>query len=178
MPENKKNHYVSQFYLRNFSSDGRRKVIYLFNIKRNTFVLNVGVSGQCYRHYLYGEDRKLERGLGYLETAISPVFSRIIATGAVPARGTPQHGLIVQFISVQNGRTASKESQINEVIDLFAKYALRKTQPGLAQTLDQYQIGLKNAAILNVQQSTIMAPLMFDLEYKLLRAPTSNYFIS
>jgi hypothetical protein len=151
MPENKRNHYVSQFYLRNFSTDSNRKTIHLFNIRRNIFIVNVGIFGQCYRHYLYGEDGKLERGLGYLETAIAPVFSKIIETGAVPARGSPQHGLIAQFISVQNGRTVSKESQINEVIDLFAKYVLGKNEPGLAEVLDKYQIGVENAAILNVQ---------------------------
>ena len=178
MADNKNNHYVPQFYLRNFSTDSERKTVHLYNIKRAIPILNVGISGQCYRHYLYGNDGRLERGLGSLETAISPVFSDLITTGTVPARGTKQHGLIAQFISVQNGRTVSKESEINQTIDLFAKYQLQQTEPELAATLDDLQIGLKNAAILNVQQTAIMAPLLFDLHYKLLHPPTDSHFVT
>jgi hypothetical protein len=178
MPQNKNNYYVSQFYLRNFSTDSDRKTVHLHNIKRNASIPHVGISGQCYRHYLYGEDGKLERGLGFLETAIAPVFRNMIATGTVPGRGTQQHGLIAQFISIQSGRTASKETQINKVVDLFAKYALAKYEPTLATALHKYEISLTNTAILNVQQSAIMASLLFDLEYKLLRAPIDTYFVT
>ncbi len=57
MPHNKDQHYVPQFYLRNF---GVGDSIALFNLKRRVHVDCASIPGQCQRAYLYGKDGPVE----------------------------------------------------------------------------------------------------------------------
>jgi hypothetical protein len=61
MPDNKKHHYVPQFYLRNF---GVGSSISLFDIQRRRHIPRATIPGQCQRAYLYGSDNKEGSGVG------------------------------------------------------------------------------------------------------------------
>src|SRR5712691_7272083 len=63
------------------------------------------------------------------------------------------------------------------MIDRFGKYVLRKrVEPDLAKYLDHVRIRITNAAMWNVHDSAVLAPLLFDLEYKLLIAPAGAFY--
>jgi hypothetical protein len=178
MPNNKNQHYIPKFYLRNFSLNHNGKTVHLYNISRDLVIPSVGISGQCYRHYLYGKDGRLERGLGMLEAATSPLLGRMIMDGKLPPRRSPEHGLLGQFISIQHQRTEIRETEINEMADQFVRHILKRKEPELAKHLDRVRISVPNAAILNVHNAAVRAPLLFDLEYKLLTTPRDRYFIT
>jgi hypothetical protein len=60
----REHHFVPQFYLRNFSSDGRR--INLFNFKLGRAVMGTSIKHQCSKHNFYGFAPDLEKALGGL----------------------------------------------------------------------------------------------------------------
>src|ERR1700738_351752 len=101
MARNKDHHFNPQFYLRNFSADESGKSIHLYNIARARCIFGASIAGQCARPYFYGKDGRLETGLGMLETAAAPMFRRMISERKVPARRSAEHGLLGQFIAVQ-----------------------------------------------------------------------------
>jgi Protein of unknown function (DUF4238) len=51
LADNKNQHFVPQFYLRNFSTDEEKQSIGLFNFARSTAVGNASIRNQCSRDY-------------------------------------------------------------------------------------------------------------------------------
>jgi hypothetical protein len=83
MPANKRQHFVPQFYLRNFSSDASRKTIHIFNISREISIFGANLRSQCYKDYFYGRLADFEKGLGLLESATSAILRNIVEADAV-----------------------------------------------------------------------------------------------
>ena len=75
--ENIKQHYVPQFYLKNFSKD--EKSIYCYDkVKRKSYSQNIKNIAQG--KYFYGKDLILEKNLGYLERWGSKYINKLIET--------------------------------------------------------------------------------------------------
>ncbi len=179
MPHNKDQHFNPQFYLRNFSADENGKSTNLYNIALAKCIFGASIAGQCARPYFYGKDGRAEAGLGMLEDASAPMFRRMITERKLPPRHTAEHGLLGQFIAVQHGRTQANETELNEMADKFGKHVLRKhVEPDLAKYLDRVRISISNAAAWSVFVAAVRAPVLFDLEYKLLVAPTGSFHIA
>ncbi|MDL2227229.1 DUF4238 domain-containing protein, partial [Deltaproteobacteria bacterium OttesenSCG-928-M10] len=64
----KNQHYIPQFYLKNFASDDLGKAINLYNLKSKKHIRNVPIRHQASRDYFYGKDLKIENFLAKLET--------------------------------------------------------------------------------------------------------------
>ena len=63
--------------------------------------------------------------------------------------------------------------------DKFGKHVLRKRiEPELAKYLDRVRITITNAAAWSVLVAAVRAPVLFDLEYKLLVAPAGSFHIA
>jgi hypothetical protein len=56
MAENKRHHFVPQFYLRNFANDPRQRQIGLFNIAAGKYVRSTSIRDQAQRKKLYGTE--------------------------------------------------------------------------------------------------------------------------
>jgi Protein of unknown function (DUF4238) len=179
MPHNKDQHFNPQFYLRNFSADESRKSINLYNSALAKCIFGASVAGQCARPYFYGKDGQAEAGLGMLEDASAPIFRRMITERKLPPRHSAEHGLLSQFIAVQHGRTQAHEAELNEMADKFGKHVVRKrVEPDLVKHLDHARISITNAATWSVHVAAVQAPVLFDLEYKILVAPAGSFYIS
>lgn len=179
MARNKDHHFNPQFYLRNFSADESGKSIHLYNIARAECIFGASIAGQCARPYFYGKDGRLETGLGMLETAAAPMFRRMISERKVPARRSAEHGLLGQFIAVQQGRTQARQSELNDMADKFGKHVVQKRlEPDLVEALKYVRLSIPNATIWNVHNSAVLAPILFDLECKLLVAPAGVFYIA
>lgn len=103
---NKENqHYVPQFYLRNFSDNGKN--IGMFRFKDNLYVKNASIKSVAYRKYLYGEDGQLEEILSYFENKWKIIIRKIIDNQSINKILT-EHELdsLLQFISVSQVRTS------------------------------------------------------------------------
>lgn len=101
---NKKNqHYIPQFYLRNFSSNDKNIGMYRFNGK--LFVEKASIRSVAYRKYLYGEDGALENILSKLETNWSKIIKKIINDESIMLSKS-EYLILLQFIVVSEARTA------------------------------------------------------------------------
>ena len=54
-------HYVPQFYLKNFSSNNKSVGIYNFNV--NKYISNASIKDNFGKNYFYGDDKRIEMAL-------------------------------------------------------------------------------------------------------------------
>lgn len=66
MAEQKRQHYVPQFYMKKFSNE--KGGVSVYNFKSGKIINKVPYSNQCYKDYFYGEDCKWEKQLGIKES--------------------------------------------------------------------------------------------------------------
>lgn len=81
MADHKNQHFVPRILLKPFSLNGEGKAINLYNIRGDRLIPSAPVKGQCARHYLYGEDGKLESSLAKIEGSFGATRDRIMAGG-------------------------------------------------------------------------------------------------
>src|SRR5260221_12562315 len=98
-------HFVPQFYLRNFSADGRG--VNLFNFKRSRAVVGASIKHQCSKHNFYGFAPDLEKALGELEGATADVVRNIRASRTLPVPGSDDWQTLLTFIVFQKLRTTN-----------------------------------------------------------------------
>lgn len=116
MPDNKKHHYVSQFYLRNF---GIGKSIALFNMPGRRHIPTAPIPSQCQRPYFYGRDQKKEGELAALEGKACSAIRAVLASKTPPASGSEEHRALAEFISVQLGRTPDAAAAVQLTREKF-----------------------------------------------------------
>lgn len=75
MEKKKRQHYVPQFYLRNFVRENNSFTI--FNTRTNKIIEDVPYSKQCYEDYYYGTDEKWEEKLGKIENDTALIIAKI-----------------------------------------------------------------------------------------------------
>ena len=101
MADNKNQHFVPQFYLRNFSADTKRRCVNLFNIGRLKAVPMASIKGQCSRNYWHGiYDPILEKSLRNLEMKSAKDIKACINSNKL--QGTRS---LKTFVMLQLGRT-------------------------------------------------------------------------
>jgi hypothetical protein len=172
MPDNKKHHFVSKFYLRNFSKDGHS--IGIFNIRSQRTIPQGNLSNQCYRDYFYGKSPELEHALGGMEASAAQVIKHLLATEAVPRPLSPEHVILSHFVVFQAARTGYEAEAMAEATDKFFKTVYRE-QFG---NLDGYEIGFDDPVLMSLRASSRMVPAIYDLKIKLLRNETGVGFIT
>jgi len=167
MPQNKKHHYVPQFYLKRFSNDG--KSICLYNLKNNRKITKANLKNQCYKDYFYGKDLSIEHALGISESLISSILLKIDRTGILPPPRSPDHFNLILYILMQYGRTKYAADSIDEMADKMIKQILAPIAEEKDIDLSKVNIGLTNVSQYSLQLTIQTYPLLLDLEYKLLR---------
>ena len=82
MEKKKRQHYVPQFYLRNFVREDNKFTI--FNIKSEKIIENAPYRKQCYEDYYYGDDEVWEEKLGAIESSAALIIAKINKLGVIP----------------------------------------------------------------------------------------------
>lgn len=102
--QTKNQHYVPQFYLRNFSSDGRsiRKII----LESGRLIATSSIKGECSEDYFYGNDGLIETNLGAVEEECSKWLKECLSIEN-PKRELPVivRCWLARFAAVQYMRT-------------------------------------------------------------------------
>ena len=147
MSQEKKQHYVPLFYLRNFSSDGKR--INLWNISSEKKRLSVGLKGQCQKNFFYGRDRVFEQILGDIEAGASTVLRDVIKDRKLPPQWHKNYKDLMLYILIQHFRTQnSSEALIDHTKqkkDILKKYEGR-VREGLVKKIDREYEMIKQVA--------------------------------
>lgn len=174
MPDNKNQHFVPAFLLRQIA--GNAKCISLFAISQEKLVSTASILGQCSKPYFYGTDLRLEKSLSGLEGQASTIIKKINTDATIPKRGTLDYFTISEFIAAQIGRTTTAEDQVNDGYNGLLQLALKHDSS--APKLDTpIKIKSKNAVGLSLFLSIAFYPVLLDLSIKVLRAKGSSQFI-
>ena len=175
MSKKRNQHYVPQFYLRNFSLDERS--ISLFNLKSRKIVIGAPIKGQCYKKFLYGRDQVIEDALTKLEGLTSIVFKKIVDSKTPPTPYSSDHVTLMTYIVSQLGRTISAGEELDEMTDNLAKHILRPqlSQKGIEpKDLDRIHIGYKDPVRRSLAYYIWLYPLLLDLRFVVLVNETSE----
>lgn len=109
------NHYIPQFYLKNFSENNS---IGVYNFERQKFVDEAPIRRVGGRDHLYGEDPKLENWFQELEGHWSSIINEILHTERIPQDST-KYTYLLMFLYLSDVRGA-------EVADKFHDYKLQE----------------------------------------------------
>ena len=105
--EKKNQHYVPQFHLRQWSSDG--KLISLYNKYNKMFVDNKGaIKKLASRDYFYDKDGKVEALLGEIESQVSPLYQKIVKTASLSKLTDFEMELLYLHFVLSDERTKCK----------------------------------------------------------------------
>lgn len=121
MAESKKQHYVPQFYLRNFSKDGKTIGCGYVDAEKPLVIENAPIKSQAAEDYFYTKDTRLETAFSRIEDSAREIIHKIVTSeGALSCK---EKDYLKQFICFQRLRTPFLanhfESEMNKMFNHF-----------------------------------------------------------
>lgn len=138
----RQHHFVPQFYLRQFSADGRS--ISLFNFRRGVLIERASIRKQCARRDYYGFAEGAEDSLAELEGEAAKIIREIRYSRKLPGPGTTDWQNLLGFVAIQKARTTRAGNSSNHVTDYLAKLSLQGQPIAESVDLEKYVIGHKH----------------------------------
>jgi hypothetical protein len=177
MPEQKRQHSVPQFYLRNFGHGDASGLICLYNRRTNRYVRDAPIRTQACADYFYEKGNSVENSLSKMEDRLAPLISRILSDEVPPKWGSDGHVQLVKFVVFQCARTPfakdeaeeSTQKHLAKIEELFPNQFSHLTG-GKANTTETPQM------LLSIAEVNFHAA--FDLRCKLLRNRTGVPYIT
>jgi hypothetical protein len=177
MPHNKDQHYVPQFYLRNF---GEGDSIALFNLKRRVHVNCASIPGQCQRAYLYGKDGPVEPLLTEVERQAANTIRDIVG-GASVLDDPAAFVKLIRFIVIQHGRTPQEAAKFNRMTTKMARAILGAPgvlTPELRAHVDDVGVAWNKPEVEGILIALKTGHLLLDLTATVLINDTETDFIT
>jgi hypothetical protein len=122
MADNKKQHYVPQFYLRNFSNDGKQ--IFVYHLASQTYTLSP-IASTCQEKYFYDIDPEFEKMLNQLETRQAPVIKKIIELQNLETLSADELYDLMAFLVIQDTRTKDARILVDKQVELFVSQYIK-----------------------------------------------------
>lgn len=173
MAERKNQHFVPQFYLRNFSSNS--KTISLYNISKSQLIPNAPIKSQCAEHYFYGKNG-MEEWLSQLEGNTAELFRQLRNIGSNALHDDDNVVLCIVFTMIMMHRTLAHDRKQQDLLD-----GIRKVLEG-EELSDSLKKELESATIptpeSSVFQGFTLAPYIADLEIVVLVNESATQFIT
>jgi len=177
MGKKKEQHFVPQFYLRNFSLDLRKRRIALFHIPSRRHFPNASIKDQARRTWFYGRDGTVENALHGIEGNAAHTIAAMIEGAGIPATNTYEYHGLLAFIVLQKFRTQFASTDVIETINRTAAvvYGDDPRFEGLGTTL---RLEHEYPALLAMNATLWVWPSLLDLRAKLLCARPPACFIT
>jgi len=173
MNKKKNQHYVPQFYLKNFSNNGEGKTVNLFNPKKGLFVKGAPIKNQSSKNYFYGRDGKVEEGLSQIENVLAPRIAEFTHSNLLPKKFSEEYFSILILNDLRN---PIHIEQIKSFLKL-ANQHINEFSQGKQKNLIP-EITHDYAVELSLFNYEIILKICLDLNYKLLLNVTDNPFIT
>lgn len=123
----KKQHYVPQFLLKNWSQ-GKKKQIFVFDKKSNksfpSNIENIAHENNFYEDEILGYENNTESKLSELESNSAPIINKIISEGTIKNLSDSEHKMLCLFTAVQMLRT----NNIREFLEGYNEILLKRIQ--------------------------------------------------
>lgn len=178
--QTKRQHYVPQMILRNFSRDSATTSLLVLASGRR--VATAPVNRQCYETYFYGEDQIMEKSFAAEEGKISRCLGDL---SRATLEGIPDSGMhdLRMFVHYQKARTRGAAEHLSKFAGAFAKSVIRGTlelnrDPEIRpEDLDTVEIGLKKAQNESLWFAAKTAPIMQDMAVKFIMTDRTPGFV-
>jgi len=175
-------HYVPQFYLRNFSED--KININIFNLDRQKEICGA-ISTQCCKSHFYDDNEMVEKSFSKLEDKIAPILSKIIHDRCFLINNE-EYGILLAFILWQSERTKKAGDDMIDLANIFfdnLKTDLIKTEEAKKQGItpemvNSVEISRKYPSLVTSYYALSSAHLIFDLKIVLLINESNIEFIT
>lgn len=116
------NHYIPQFYLRNFSDN--KKGIGTYMLHQRKFVANNSIRRVGGKDFLYGKDGTIEKWFEELEGKWSKIIDSIIENEKIQT-DSEDYTYLLMFIYLSDARTSQvadyKNAQLQQLVDIIIK---------------------------------------------------------
>jgi len=177
--ETKRQHYVPQFVLRNFSEDESNVgVLVLSNGK---IIPGGPIKTQAYEDYFYGADQILEKAFAEGETDIS---ARLGGLSDEDLNGLSNEDLlqVASFVHFQLFRTKAAVEQANNMVTAMSQRLLREaTIENGARVADDVtrtlRVSYNDGPANSILMATRLLPVTQDLEIRFLRNRHRQNFV-
>lgn len=184
MVEYKKQHYVPQFYLRQFSHDGKK--VYVYNLSHKKAFL-VKINNICQEGFFYCDDSELEKSLGKIEVKQARVIAEVIRKSNVSSIKTKDNFYLLLFILMQYSRTKkSKEHAddcINAIFDTHLKPLMKESNDLIdkgirPEFIDSLKLEVERPHLIGMYPAMLGVDLIRDLGMVLIHNLTDLNFIT
>lgn len=177
MPAYKSQHFVPQFYLRNFGHGDSRRLISLYNRRTAQYVEHASIKTQACDDYFYEQGGTIEAALHEMEAKVGPIITEMIRTEQPPKWDSPEHKMLLRFVVFQLSRTPFAKEEANEQNEkMVAK--IDKLFPGEFPNLVEREAGPYETIQMLLSIANVNFHAALDLRYKLLRNTTKLPFIT
>ena len=173
----KNQHFVPQFYLRNFSNNDKN--IGMFRYKDKNYISNSSIKSVAYSKFLYGKDGKLEHLLSTLESKWAVIIRKILESNLY---FLTKEDLINLYYFVVISRTRTKKiADENKAIFNYFKERLPKegihnSKFNMDQGNFEEAINIPNALPIDVAMKNI--DILYDLDAIIIENRTNYEYIT
>lgn len=171
-----RHHYVPRFYLRAFG--GSDKQINLFNLERQQAIRDASITGQCYRHHLYGPTDDLEDTLMVIENGIAPAISTIRTTRKLPSVGSMERLKLFSFVALQMMRTTLVAERIRLMSQKLVDNVTRGDPDSENVKYWRSMLTLEDPVLTSVHLAPSIGVAIDDLKARLICASGDQFFIT
>lgn len=178
MAKKKNQHFVPQFYLKNFSIENNKKSIGLYNLEKELFVPNTSIKNQASEDFYYGKDGKIEEKLSHIENLLAPKISEIITTQELPKRESEEHIALLIHIIITEMRNPTNISQTQNSLSAMKEEILKFAPKSTENEQLPLEISHEEAIELSFSAYEKVLPMCMDLEFKLLVNKTNSSLIT
>lgn len=161
-------HYISQFYLNNFSIN-KQKQIKGFDLQEDKFIKLTSIKKQASEKFYYGEDNVIENKLQLMETKQAPLIKKILER-ILPKRNSLEERELFQLFALTHIRNPI-------IVDYFSDLVHGTNNQSVYKILGKNSLEI-HAKIIGFKHLDLITNFLIDLDYKVLVNKTSNSFIT
>lgn len=180
MPENKKQHYVPQFYLKSFSKDRANICNYHLGSRK---LNRMSIEDICQGSYFYDNDTELEKALSGLEQLQANVIRKMIDNQSLDCilNSTRQEDYfhLLMFLLLQHSRTKQTKVTMDKTIDdLFNECIIPELNKNQDKNIGSVKISVGRSHIFSMGPAMMGVELISDLLPLLIVNNTESHFIT
>lgn len=178
MANQKNHHFVPQFYLKQFSGDGRS--VASLHLASGRIIPRSSIRDQCSKDYLYGKDPELEKALSSVEGETAQIFRNALTTGQLPTDRSRSRVRLLEFLALQRGRTLGAGYDFNQMVRMLGKYLIPRMGANQfpEETLQNIELTHQDPVLASLITMSKMTPLLSDLTQALVINRTEIGFLT
>jgi len=147
MKEKVNQHYVPQFYLKNFANDEKKRSVAGYALKTKTPICNIAIDETASKKYYYGDDLRVENWFAEMEGKWAQIVQNIISRKSFPIN-KDDYWMLVYFVAISSVRVLKYGNVINKMINGVMEHGHRFGQVASPHTVSGHPISYMDSHLL------------------------------